>query len=246
MTTRLFVSADLINGNRVELDGERARYLGRVLRARVGDAIRLFDGSGREWTATIDAFGRDRVALTLGPVSQPATESPLAVHLVQGVSRGERMDFVVQKATELGVRRITPVLTDHSVVKLPRERAARRRAHWQKVAESASEQCGRTQPPRVAAPLPLRLWLGEPQDESTRLLLAPGAAIPLVQRDPPPGGLTLLVGPEGGFSDAEIEAASHAGCEAVSLGPRVLRTESAAIAAIAIVQARWGDLGAAA
>jgi len=133
MKTRLFVSRDLINGTEAVLDGDRARYLGRVLRLRVGDAITVFDGSGAEWAASIAAMTRNTATLELGESHEPAMESPLRIHLVQGISRGERMDYVVQKATELGVARITPVLTEHGVVKLDGQRAAKRREHWERL-----------------------------------------------------------------------------------------------------------------
>jgi 16S rRNA (uracil1498-N3)-methyltransferase len=172
-----------------------------------------------------------------------AAEPSLSIHLVQGISRGERMDFVVQKATELGVSRITPVLTDHGVVKLDSKRAGKRRLHWQRVAESACEQSGRVNPPRVDAPTPLNDWLGTGRDEgSTDLILAPLAGQPLTRIGQPDAGLCLLIGPEGGFSEREYDDAALAGFAAVTLGPRTLRTETAAVAAIAIAQGLWGDL----
>jgi 16S rRNA (uracil1498-N3)-methyltransferase len=243
MKTRLFVSRDLINGAEALLEGDRARYLGRVLRLRVGDDITVFDGTGPEWSATIAAMTKSSATLSLGERREPAMESPLRVHLVQGVSRGERMDYVVQKATELGVKRITPVLTEYGVVKLDDQRAAKRRDHWEGVATSACEQCGRTRLPLIDTPLPLKHWFGaKPPGADVDLVLAPGASIPLARVPAPQTKVCLLVGPEGGFSQSEYEDAEVAGLKAVSLGPRILRTETAAAAALAVIQANWGDL----
>ena len=242
MSTRLFVSAALGNGAGLELAGEQARYLGRVLRARVGDRISVFNGDDGEWSAEILAITKGTVRLALiGPVPNEA-ESPLKVHLVQGISRGERMDFVVQKATELGVKRITPVLTDYGVVRLDGRRAEKRRVHWQRIAESACEQCGRVRPPLVDAPIALNRWFGEFSGDSTQYVLQPGAGKPLDDNQAPTTKVCLLIGPEGGFSDREYGDAAAAGFDAVSLGPRVLRTETAAVTALTIVQSLWGDL----
>ena len=243
MATRLLVSSRLGNGHEVRVEGEQAHYLGRVLRLQVGDIVDLFNGDDGEWRARIVAIARGSAVLLPFEQQHRQVESPLRTHLVQGISRGERMDFVVQKATELGVKRITPVITAHGMVKLDRERADKRRAHWQGIAESASEQSGRIRPPLVDLPLPLNDWLGGGDGAgSTQLVLAPGAAEAL----PAVGGigekLCLLIGPEGGLSERELEDAVLAGFRAVSLGPRILRTETAALAAIAIAQATWGDL----
>ena len=242
MTTRLFVSAPLGNGTALVLSGEQARYVGRVLRCRVGDTVVVFNGDGGEWLATIDSITKSGVSLTVAEQRDSATESAFRIHLVQGISRGERMDFVVQKATELGVKRITPVLTDHGVVKLDDRRAGKRREHWQKVATSACEQCGRTRPPRVEEPLPLNTWFGNRgNSDASDVILKPGASTALTGIDAPRVKLCLLIGPEGGFSDREYEDAEIAGFKAVSLGPRILRTETAALAAISLAQNRWGD-----
>jgi 16S rRNA (uracil1498-N3)-methyltransferase len=167
----------------------------------------------------------------------------LKIHLVQGISRGERMDFVIQKATELGVKRISPVFTEYGVVKLDEKRAQTRRDHWQSVATSACEQSGRVRPPLVDAPIALNAWFGAGAKESgTDLILQPGAPTPLASIEAPVTKVCLLVGPEGGFSNSEYDDARVAGFTAVSLGPRVLRTETAALAAIAVAQSVWGDL----
>ena len=240
---RLYVDERLAAGAELRLGGEAARYLGRVLRLRTGETLHVFNGDDGEWSATIRKFGKDRVTLSVHDAVPAATEPPLRVHLVQGISRGERMDFVVQKATELGVARITPVLTAHGVVKLDGTRADKRREHWRRVAESACEQSGRVDPPRGDAPLPLNDWLGAGAgDTATRLMPSPGAGRSLTAIAAPAGGLCLLIGPEGGFSEREYDDARVSGFEGVSLGPRILRTETAAIAALAIAQGLWGDL----
>lgn len=232
----------MFNGAEITLEGDRARYLGRVLRLRVGDTISVFDGTGPEWPASIGNMTKNTATLHLGDSYEPATESPLKVHLVQGISRGERMDFVIQKATELGVKRITPVLTEYGVVKLDEKRAAKRREHWEGVAASACEQSGRTRPPLIDMPVPLKTWFGaKPADTDRDLILKPGAPAPLAGTEAPRTKVCILIGPEGGFSDTEYEDAEVSGFEAVSLGPRVLRTETAATAALAVMQASWGD-----
>lgn len=243
MSTRLFVSGALINGAEIELDGDRARYLGKVLRARVGDRVTVFNGEGPEWPASITSISKSCVGLELGECVEAGAESPLKIHLVQGISRGERMDFVVQKATELGVKRITPVLTEYGVVKLNPDRAEKRREHWQKIAASACEQSGRTRLPLIDTPLPLKSWFGDkPEKVGAELILVPCAKTPLATVPAPETKVCVMIGPEGGFSDAEYADAELSGFKAVSLGPRVLRTESAAIASLAVLQSLWGDL----
>jgi len=243
MSNRLLVSGALINGAEIELEGDRARYLGKVLRSRVGDRLVVFNGEGPEWPATITRIGKTSVTLELGESIEAAAESPLKIHLVQGISRGDRMDFVVQKATELGVKRITPVLTEYGVVKLNAERAEKRREHWQKIANSACEQSGRTRLPLIDTPLPMKNWFGDkPAKVDAQLILKPGAPTPLTGITAPETKVCVLIGPEGGFSDSEYVDAEVSGFTAVSLGPRVLRTESAAIASLAVLQSLWGDL----
>ena len=243
MSTRLFVSSALSNGVELELDGDRAKYLGKVLRARVGDTLTIFNGDGPEWPATIMSISKSRINLALGMSIDPGTESPLKIHLVQGISRGDRMDFVVQKATELGVKRITPVLTEYGIVKLKSDRAEKRRDHWQKIANSACEQSGRTRQPLIDMPMPLKNWFGsKPPKVDAEVVLVPNAAAPLALIPPPETKICVLIGPEGGFSETEYGDAEVSGFQAVSLGPRVLRTESAAIATLSVLQSMWGDL----
>lgn len=242
--TRLFVAGELRPGLIVQLDPEQARYIGRVLRLRHGYNLTVFNGESGEFAAVVNSVGKSNAELTLGSALETATEAPLKVHLVQGVSRGDRMDIIVQKATELGVKRITPVLTEFGVVKLDGSRADKRRDHWQKIAVSACEQSGRLRPPLIDAPLPLKSWFGaKTAAADVDLILQPGAATPMASLTAPKTKVCLLIGPEGGFSEVEYADASVSGFTAVSLGPRVLRTETAAIAALTVAATMWGDLG---
>lgn len=241
---RLFINDKLsANSDRV-LRGEAARYVGRVLRCRPGDALALFDGSGSEFAAVITTINKQEVNVRIADAAARNVESPLDVRLLQGISRGERMDIVVQKATELGVRRITPLLTEFSVVRLDSSRAEKRQQHWQRIATSACEQCGRNIPPTVDTAATLQDYLqAAPANDCNRLLLQHGASNAFTDRAGPPGAIELLIGPEGGLSSAEQDTVIARGFVPVSLGPRVLRTETAAIAALALVQSLWGDLG---
>lgn len=241
--TRLHLEGRYSGGSVVALDADRARYLSRVLRLQAGDTISIFDGSGNEYRAEIIGLGKSAARLKVGESVDTQTESQLRVHLVQGVSRGQRMDFVVQKATELGVKRITPVLTEYGAVKLDSKRARKRRDHWQGVAASACEQCGRVRLPLIDTPVSLRDWFAaRPASVDREYILRPGADTPLLEGGEPATKVCLLIGPEGGFSDHEYDDARLVGFEAVSLGPRILRTETAAVAALALLQSRWGDL----
>lgn len=240
---RLFIHGNLTSDSELPMGAEQTHYLGRVLRLRTGDRLTVFNGEGGEFDATITSIARNSSVLLINKKIDTTTESPLKVHLVQAVSRGERMDFVVQKATELGVKRISPVLTEHGVVKLDVRRAIRRRDHWQKIAESACEQSGRTRPPLVDTPMSLKTWFGsKTRDSDIDLILRPAARTSLVSIPAPATKVCLLIGPEGGFSGSEHEDADVAGCTPVTLGPRTLRTETAAVAAITIVQSMWGDM----
>jgi len=243
--TRLYVRAKLAPGSEISMGEDQTRYLGRVLRLQVGDTLSVFNGEGSEFAATIANIAKDSSLLSIGERIETNMESPLKLHLVQGVSRGERMDFVVQKATELGVKRVSPVLTKHGGVKLSADRAAKRRDHWQKIAESACEQSGRTRPPLIDMPMPLKIWLeSRTQDHDIDLILRPNAQASLASIPAPATKICLLIGPEGGFSGGEYDAAEITGCKAVTFGPRILRTETAAVAAIAVVQSMWGDMRA--
>jgi 16S rRNA (uracil1498-N3)-methyltransferase len=240
--TRVYVDAALEPGTFVELSGSAAGHLTRVLRLRAGAALTLFNGRGGEYSASIERVRRSEVTLAVGAHQAIERESPFALTLAQGVSRGERMDLVVQKATELGVSRLVPVVTERSVVRLDEEQSDRKSSHWRAIAIAACEQCGRNHLPEVALPAQLREFLGQPPGESVRLLLSPAATRRIEDVPRPASGVTVLIGPEGGLSDEEQAAAQTAGFTAVNLGPRVLRTETAAIAALTLLQRQFGDL----
>jgi 16S rRNA (uracil1498-N3)-methyltransferase len=239
---RLFSPVPLQPHCRITLGNGQARYLARALRLRPGDALTLFDGSGGEYRAEVLRVGKNAVEIETGVFSGRSSETGLPIRLVQGISKGGRMDTVVQKATELGVQRISPVQSEYSVLRLDGEKAARRRDHWQRIASSACEQCGRNVVPPIDEVIPINTWHEMNHSEpATRLMLVPGAAVTLASVPRPGSGLSLLVGPEGGFSDAEQKQAALGGFVPVSLGPRILRTETAAIAAITAMQTLWGD-----
>ncbi len=215
--------------------------MAHVMRCAVGDALTLFDGRGGVRRARITAIARGEVDIQAGPLRLESCESPLHVVLVHALSSGDRMDYTIQKSVELGVREIHPVMTARSVVRLSGERAGRRVQHWQSVAISACEQCGRNAVPPVMSLKTLSQWLGTLQTTATKLMLAPGAGLRLTALPPPAGPVWLLAGPEGGFTPDELADAEAAGFRPLSLGPRILRTETAAVAALAALQALWGD-----
>ena len=211
-----------------------------VLRLQAGAALTLFDGLGGEYPSLIKRIDKAGLILAVAGRREVSRESPLMAMLAQGISSGERMDYTVQKCVELGIFAIQPLIAQRSVVRLAGERADKRVAHWQSVAAAACEQCGRNQLPAVLPVQPLMKWLGAPVN-GARYLLSPHAATRLRELERPRGTVTLLVGPEGGWNEGEAEAARAAGFTPLSLGPRVLRTETAAVAALAAMQAVWGD-----
>ena len=214
----------------------------RVLRLRQGEPVCLFNGDGHEYAGRISQISKQSVEVALTRKSSPARESPFPILLAQGISAGEKMDYTLQKAVELGVTNIQPIAAARSVVKLKDDRAEKRVQHWQQVAISACEQCGRNMVPRVAAVAALPNWLAELDHTTiTRLILSPTATVRLRSLPPPEGPVALLIGPEGGLTTEEIEMAQRHGFSAVSLGPRILRTETAALATLAAMQALWGD-----
>lgn len=240
---RIFSDEPLREGATARLTGEAANHVSKVLRLRVGDTLVVFDGSGRDFEAEITGFRRDEVSVLVGSGRAIAAESPAGITLLQGVCRGPRMDTVIQKATELGVKRIQPLLCERSVVRLDAEQAERKQEHWRRVAIGACEQCGRSVLPEVAAPLALETALSAVDPTQRRLLLDPAATATLASIGPGREPITLLVGPEGGLTEAESRLASDCGFQGVRLGPRILRTETAPLAALAILQFMAGDLG---
>lgn len=239
MNPRFFCPDGLLPASDMPLPAAVAHHAERVLRLAVGDPVTLFDGQGGECAASILAFGKQPLA-RLGPRLAIECESPLQITLVQALASGDKMDWIVQKAVELGVAAVRPVAAERSVLKLAGERADKRVAHWQQVAVAACEQSGRNRVPVVGEILPLAKYLARPFD-GTRLILAPGADGALARKARPTRPLAILIGPEGGWSPAELDLAARAGCEPLALGPRVLRTETAGLAALAAMQTVWGD-----
>jgi 16S rRNA (uracil1498-N3)-methyltransferase len=238
---RLYFPGALAAGATCVLPAAQAHHAARVLRLRPGEAVTLFNGEGGEYAAVITGVVRDRVTLDVGARAAVDREPAIGVTLAQAISSGERMDFTVQKAVELGVVAIQPLTSSRSVVRLAAERAERRVAHWQTVVTHACEQSGRNRVPSVAAVAALPEWLVRPAPGALRVMLLPDAPRRLRDLPPPQGGIVLLAGPESGFSADERQMAERAGFLAVRLGPRVLRTETAAIAALAALHALWGD-----
>jgi len=241
MLPRFFVPDGIAPGATLELPDEAAHHAVRVLRLSDGAAVELFDGRGGAWQARLKIAGK-RVLATLDAFADEDRESPLTVTLVQCLPAADKMDWVVQKGTELGMAAIQPVAARRSVIKLSGERMERRVQHWQQVAVSACEQCGRNRPPAVAPIVDLPQYLGRMAGQNeTRWILAPGGAGSLRDLPAPTGPVVLLVGPEGGFEDEELKAATVAGFQPLTLGPRVMRTETAGMAAVAALMALWGD-----
>lgn len=235
--SRFFIDAPLSIGQH-ELPETQAHYIGRVLRHAVGDAVQLFDGSGQEYLGELIEVGKKAVRVELREQLSGQSESALQVHLGQGLSRGERMDWAIQKATELGAAKITPIVSERCEVRLKDERADKRLAHWRQVAISACEQCGRSVLPQINPPVLLADWLQQ-TDAELKLVLHP-VAEPLASHAKPTT-LAFLIGPEGGLSDGEVAQAKAAGFHAARLGPRVLRTETAPVVALSVAQQLWGD-----
>jgi len=240
-TPRILCEQRLGPGAQLALPEDAAKHVARALRMAVGDALIVFDGRGGEYEAQILRIDRGRVEVKVGAWRDPPRESPLEVGLVQGLPEADKMDWILQKSVELGVAWIQPVVCERSVVRLSGDRAARRESHWQRVVAAACEQCGRNRVPELRATLALRDWAAAPSP-AARWVLAPDAPEALAAQPAPAGPVELLVGPEGGLSERERDIAATVGCTALSLGPRVLRAETAPLAALAAMQSLWGDL----
>lgn len=237
---RLYLERDL-DGESLTLDEREAHYLGHVLRLQRGDSLIVFNGRGAEREARVESLQRRGATLALDAERLPLPEPSFDLTLVQALPKSDAMDLIVQKATELGVRSLVPVHTEFSVVRLDAERAARRLDHWQKIAQSACEQCGRHRPPRIDPPLPLAEAVAA-LGAGARLALDLAAERALAEQPQPTHGLVIAVGPEGGFGATDWRRLDAAHFERVTLGPRVLRAETAALAVCAIAQSKWGDL----
>jgi 16S rRNA (uracil1498-N3)-methyltransferase len=239
---RIYCDGPLTGGTETDLPSAGAYHVARVLRMREGAPLSVFDGTGHEFRAEITQVDGDRVTVKLGDATPGTAESPLKITLVQGVSRSERMDWTLQKATELGVAAVAPVLTARSVVRLDEKQAAKKQAHWRGIVVGACEQCGRAKVPSVSTAMTLREYFANVRKDGLRLVLSPSAPASLVGLSSMPSKVELLIGPEGGLDDDELHAAQKAGFMPVRLGPRVLRTETAAVVALSVLQGLWGDL----
>lgn len=241
--TRVHVEAALAPGQEVALPEDAAAHLARVLRLREGDACVLFNGDGHDYPARLVSLDKRQVRARIEAAQPLQNESPLRIVLLQGVARGEKMDLILQKATELGVAQILPVDSERSEVKLSGERLHKRLAHWQGVVVAACEQSGRARVPEVASPQALIAAAAALPDDALRLLLDPQGAHTLSTLQAPASQrVVIAIGPEGGWSPRDRQALEAAGFQGLRLGPRVLRTETAGLAAIAALQARLGDL----
>jgi 16S rRNA (uracil1498-N3)-methyltransferase len=239
--TRVFLPQSLVRGESIQINDESAHYMLTVLRLKIGYSLVVFNGEGGEYQATITDLGRKKsLTLLIGEYQPGIIESSIHTTLAIGISRGERMDYAVQKAVELGVTTITPLLTEYCVVKLNTQQAERRHRHWQRILEHACEQCGRTVVPHIDHPVNLIDWLAQPR-QGCRLLFHPDKSQKLEQVATVDQHFYLLVGPEGGFSSTECAHAIDTGFQPVNIGPRVLRTETAVVAALTSIQLRWGD-----
>lgn len=240
---RIYHDGKLTVGATVQLSLAASHHLLKVLRAKPGSNIILFNGEAGEYTARlIDSPYPKQVCAQLENFLTTLTESPLQIHLFQAISRGEKMDFTIQKAVELGVNKITPLFTEFSNVKLNEERGEKKIRHWQQIIISACEQSGRTSVPTINPPINFHLAITECK-ETFKLILHPMVDQHLAELTSPPKVIALLVGAEGGFSEAEIKLAMQQGFIPLQLGPRILRTETAGLAALAILQSKWGDMG---
>ncbi len=237
---RLYTDATLAPGLEIQLQGQSGHYLGRVLRREPGDAVSLFNGDGSEYEAVIQSHQRGTVTLRVQRCARVSMESPLQLHLGLVMSKGDRMDWAVQKAAELGVSSLTPLSSEFCEVRLNGPRLEKKRQHWQQIAISACEQCGRNTLPAIHSVTDMGQWLQIPGD-GLRLMFD-GSGLNLrhwatAKHD----SIRMLVGPEGGFSATEKDQAVSAGFEIAALGPRVMRTETVPVAALALAQYLWGD-----
>lgn len=239
---RFYCPEKLAIGAMANLPESAAIHASRVLRLTEGDKAILFNGDGFDYACTLISVKKNVVMVKVTSSTLISNESPLNITLLQGISSGDRMDYTIQKAVELGVRHIQPIATERSVVKLNQERAEKRVIHWQNVVISACEQCGRAYVPKVEMPLTLAHWLANnPNSKSCRILLNPVGAKRFADINKPTSDIELLIGAEGGLSQNEIDTASSNGFQSIILGPRVLRTETAALTAIASMHSLWGD-----
>jgi 16S rRNA (uracil1498-N3)-methyltransferase len=241
---RIFFPHALRSDDRFTLAEDQHHHLSRVLRLKAGARLRLFDGRGGEYSATIEKIQRDSSIIRTGEHHDIEKESSLPVRLAQGIGRGERTDFAIQKAVELGVTSIVPLLTRRGVVRLDADRLLRRHEHWRKIIVHACQQCGRNRVPELFPAVSLHEWLGHYESGGLDLLMVADSEHGITTLDYEGGLITLLVGPEGGLDGGETDSAYSAGFRGFTLGPRTMRTETAAVAGLTAIQLKWGDFGA--
>jgi len=239
---RIFTPASLNSGATIELDENAFSHAVRVLRLKQGDNLILFNGEGGEFEAELTDAQKKRASATIGQFHDKDCESPLAIILGQCISRGEKMDYTIQKAVELGVTEIVPLFSERCGVKLNQERMEKRLRHWHSIIISACEQCGRNRIPELHEAIALTDWQQQ-LNVSLKLVLDPTASNTLATLNNPEKDVALLIGPEGGLSDNEIKSAIEHGFSGIRLGPRILRTETAGLTALSVIQQLWGDLG---
>ncbi|WP_164503501.1 16S rRNA (uracil(1498)-N(3))-methyltransferase [Pleionea sediminis] len=238
---RVFVDDELAENKLVSLPSDVVRHLITVLKMKEGESLIVFNGDGFSYHATIDSINKREVKVSIDRQESSNNESPLKLHLYQAVARGDKMDFTIQKSVELGVTEITPIFTERCGVKLSTDRLEKKLNHWQKVIISACEQCGRNQLPKLNRPKSLPELVGDSEVDEFMLILNPhsGKRIAELERST---HFSLVIGPEGGLTDDEVSAFEKNGCSSVKLGPRILRTETAGLAVIAIMQSIFGDV----
>ena len=237
---RIYTPQALSEGTTLTISGQPAHHITHVLRLRVGAGLIIF-GQGREYHAILRDIRRSEVTIEVGISGRHMDESSIDVSLLQGIARNDRMDFILQKSVELGVNRIQPLWMQRSQSRLKGERLEKRIQHWQGVITSACEQSGRSTLPQLSLPEDYLTWINTGTDNDLRLMLQPDARSCLRNLEKPTGGISILVGPEGGLAPEEQALARAAGFTGIRLGPRILRTETAALAALAGIQALWGD-----
>lgn len=236
---RVYTPQILSSGQTFELEPQSSHHLGKVLRMKPDDPVILFNGDGNDYSAHITAINKKLLTVFVTSISAVETESPLTIHLGIGISKGDKMDWIIQKSTELGINSITPLFTERTETRIKGDRADKKLLHWQQISISACEQSGRSKLPKINSPCNIAEWAGSINAEKKFILHhrcteKPGGAIK-------PGSVALLIGPEGGLSDTEIISAQQQNFQSLALGPRVLRTETAPLAAISVIQFLWGD-----
>jgi 16S rRNA (uracil1498-N3)-methyltransferase len=239
--TRIYINQKLPIDSIIELDNAAANHVINVLRMNIGEQIILFNGDGKEYSANITEISKKKINLKILDAIEKNLESPLKIHLGQGIAKGEKMDLIIQKAVELGVTEITPLITARCNVHFKADRLEKKIEHWQKVVISACEQCGRNFIPTINPPQKIADWIGNNQSDLA-LILSPYAEQSLANLAAKPTNISILIGPEGGLTAEEVELAKRYNFLAVKLGPRILRTETAGLVVLSILQAKWGDL----